>query len=94
MTTIFHRLRKYAADVPDSPAILSAGFSHLTYAQLNEQIESTVSALYEFGVSKGDRIAVVLPEGASNAVACLAVMSAATCAPLYRGYSKSDCEGL
>lgn len=94
MTTIFDQLRQYAADVPERPAILSAGLTPLSYSQLSRQIDVAGIALRRSGIEKGDRVAVVVPEGAANAVACLAVMSAATCAPLYRGYSRSEFEAL
>jgi acyl-CoA synthetase (AMP-forming)/AMP-acid ligase II/thioesterase domain-containing protein len=58
----------------------------LTYGDLNSQIEKTVKTLNELGLGRNDRVAMVLPNGPELAVAFLAVISGATCAPLNPDY--------
>ena len=67
---------------PDAPAITAPGRDPLTYRCLWRQVKSTVAALDALGVGRGDRVAMVLPNGPEMAVAFVAVSCAATSAPL------------
>ena len=67
-----------ARERPDAPALLGPGRDPLSYAQLLTQVDCTVGALRQFGICRGDRVAVVLPNGAEMAAAFLAI--AASCA--------------
>jgi acyl-coenzyme A synthetase/AMP-(fatty) acid ligase len=52
----------------------------LTYAGLRRLIKKTVVALNRFGIGRGDRVAIVLPNGPEMAAAFLAVAAGATAA--------------
>ena len=57
-------------------------------AHSKASIEKTVASLNDFGVGRGDRVAIVLPNGPEMATAFLAVAAGAVAAPLnptYRG---------
>jgi len=75
-----------ARERPDAPALLGPGRVPLSYAQLLTQVDCTVGALRQFGICRGDRVAVVLPNGAEMAAAFLAIAAGAACAPLNPGY--------
>ncbi len=67
------------------PALFGIGRKRLTHAELNQQIERNINTLNELGVGRGDRVAIVLPNGADAAVCCLSVAACATAAPLNPG---------
>lgn len=71
---------------PDSPAILSPDKAPLTYRRLVGHLEATTLQLNRLGFRRGDRVAVVLPNGPEMAAAYLAVSSVCTCAPLNPAY--------
>ncbi len=71
---------------PEAPAILSPGKKALSYRQLSRHIHSTALQLAQLGIRPGDRLAVVLPNGAEMATAFLAISSVCTCAPLNPAY--------
>ena len=79
-------IEKQARDRPDAPALLEPGRDPLSYAQLLARVDCTVGALRQFGICRGDRVAVVLPNGAEMAAAFLSIAAGATCAPLNPGY--------
>ena len=54
------------------------------------KIRQTISALNRYGVSRNDRVAIVLPQGPELAVAFLAVASGATATPLNHSYKRDD----
>ena len=64
----------------------------LTYAALRAQVRSAVTALNGFGVGRGDRVALVLPNGPEMATAFLSVAACAIAAPLNPGYRAEDFE--
>src|SRR5438046_4050759 len=63
-------------------ALLSDGHEPLSHQQLRNQVAVTVTALNPLGVGRGDRVAIVLPQGPDLAVTFLAVAAGATAAPL------------
>jgi acyl-CoA synthetase (AMP-forming)/AMP-acid ligase II/thioesterase domain-containing protein/acyl carrier protein len=71
-------------------AILSPSRLPLTYRQLFAQLQSTIHRLNSLGLGRGDRIAIVLPNGPEMAVTFLAVATCATSAPLNPAYGESD----
>jgi acyl-CoA synthetase (AMP-forming)/AMP-acid ligase II len=77
---------------PDKAAIEGFDRSPMTYGGLCHQIESTVALLNDMGYGKGDRLAVMLPNGPEMATAFLAVMAGSTCAPLNPLYRKNELE--
>jgi acyl-CoA synthetase (AMP-forming)/AMP-acid ligase II len=79
-----------AEHAPDARAILAPGRHPLTYGRLRKQISDVGMTLYTIGVSRNDRVALVLPDGPEMAVAFLAVAASATSAPLNPTYSADE----
>jgi acyl-CoA synthetase (AMP-forming)/AMP-acid ligase II len=72
----------------DAPAITAPGRAALTHGGLRALAGRTVAALNGMGIGRGDRVAMVLPNGPEMAAAFVAVGSGATTCPLnpsYRG---------
>jgi acyl-CoA synthetase (AMP-forming)/AMP-acid ligase II len=65
-----------------TPAIKSPGKETLTYGELARHLHSISLQLSRLGFQKGDRLAVVLPNGPEMATAFLAISSVCVCAPL------------
>ena len=89
-TTIARIVAEHAATTPDSPAIGAPGRPPLTYARLRDQIDDVARALAGHGVRRGDRVAIVLPNGPEMAAAFLAVTSCAAAAPLNPAYRAEE----
>ena len=68
-------------------AILAPGQQPLTYRELKTQVLDTAGALSGFGIRRGDRVSLVMPNGPEMATAFLAVTAIAACAPLNPAYS-------
>src|SRR2546429_2887742 len=64
----------------------------LRYRDLRALIERTVAELNSFGIGRGDRVVLVLPNGPEAATAFLAVGAGATTAPLSRGLTADEFE--
>lgn len=90
MTTLRDLMENQARREPDAPALLAPGRDPLNYRQLLDHLDQTVSALRSFGIERGDRVAVVLPNGPEMAAAFLATASTACCAPLNPGYRTDE----
>ncbi len=78
----------------DSSVAIAApgGVKPMTYGQLRAQVARAVHTLNGFNVGRGDRVAIVLPNGPEMAVAFLATASAATAAPLNPAYRADEFE--
>jgi acyl-CoA synthetase (AMP-forming)/AMP-acid ligase II len=86
-----HYLLEYqAARIPEAPAILAPGRAPLTYRRLYQHVEGAGRALRATGIGRGDRVAVVLPNGPEMAVAVLTVAANATCAPVNPAYGVEE----
>ena len=73
------------------PAILTTdGANVVTYAELRKQVADLAGQLNAVGVGRGDRVAIVLPNGPAMAVAFLAVASCSTAAPLNPAYREEE----
>ncbi len=59
-------LERSAKDFPDHPALLFQGFK-LTFRQLNDMVNRFSTCLNEFGIQKGDSVAILLP----NIIPCV-----------------------
>jgi len=90
--TIPGMLRTNGAEVPDRLAILAPGREPLVHADLWHQVERSGSCMRAAGISRQDRVAVILPNGPEMATAFLAIGSAAVCAPLNPAYTDSEFE--
>ena len=53
---------------PANIAIISPDGPVLTYGSLKCQVESLANQLNSFGIGRGDRVAIVLPNGVENIV--------------------------
>ncbi len=71
-------------------AIDAPGRAPLTYGDLRAQVSRTAEALSRGGIGRGDRVAIVLPNGPEMATAFLGVAAAATAAPLNPGYRTDE----
>jgi acyl-CoA synthetase (AMP-forming)/AMP-acid ligase II len=83
-------LQRGADDAPAirAPAIQPPGRRPLTHGALRALARSTVAALNGRGIGRGDRVAIVLPNGPEMAAAFLCIATGASTAPLnpaYRG---------
>lgn len=72
------------------PAIAAPGRLPLTCAELAGVVFDARCSLNALGLGRGDRIAIVLPNGSEMAVAFLAVASAAAAAPLNPAYKADE----
>ena len=86
METIFELLS--AGDV-DAPAVLTPG-TPVTFGDLRQTVERMAGQLRSLGVSRGDRVAIVLPNGPEMATTFLAVTICATAAPLNPKYREDE----
>ncbi len=76
----------------DAPAIGGENRPWLTYAGLAGLAEETRSSLHAAGIGRGDRVAIVLPNGPEMAAAFIAIAQVATTAPLNPGYRQEEFE--
>jgi len=87
MKTIFEMI---SARPADAPAIGAPGRGNLTYGALVTHLETTRATLGRAGVGRGDRVAIVLPNGPEMATAFLAVAAGASAAPLNPAYKEDE----
>ncbi len=73
-------------------ALAAPGADPLTYDGLRANVARCVQALNSAGIGRGDRVAIVLPNGPQMAAAFVAVASAATAAPLNPAYRADEFE--
>ena len=79
-----------AAGRDDAVAIAAHDAPPLAYAGLRALVDRTVATLNELGVGRGDRVAIVLPNGPEMATAFLCVAAAAAAAPLNPAYREDE----
>jgi acyl-CoA synthetase (AMP-forming)/AMP-acid ligase II len=77
------------AAAADAPAIAAPDRPVLTHGALRALARRTVADLNAMGIGRGDRVAIVLPNGPEMAASFIAIGCGATTAPLNPGY-KSD----
>jgi len=83
-------LEQNAAYFGASAALLCDGDEPLSHQRLWDQAAMTVPSLNRLGVGRGDRVAIVLPQGPDLAVTFLAVAAGATAAPLNPAYVRKE----
>jgi acyl-CoA synthetase (AMP-forming)/AMP-acid ligase II len=81
-----------AAQKASDPAIGAPGRNPMTYGDMQNLAEQTVAALNSIGIGRGDRVAIVLPNGPEMAAAFIAVGAGASTAPLNPGYRADELE--
>jgi acyl-CoA synthetase (AMP-forming)/AMP-acid ligase II len=74
----------------DAAALRAPGKGDLTFAGLRSQVEETVGALNHRGIGRGDRVAIVLPNGPEMASAFVSIAAGATTAPLNPNYRRKE----
>ena len=81
-----------ASGADAAPALCAPGGVALTFAALRRQMDGTVTALNAHGLGRGDRVAIVLANGAEMALAFICMAAGATAAPLNPGYRADEFE--
>jgi acyl-CoA synthetase (AMP-forming)/AMP-acid ligase II len=74
------------------PALRAPDRAPLSYGGLRELAHSTVARLNGIGIGRGDRVAIVLPNGPEMAAAFVAIAAGATTAPLNPAYKAEEFE--
>ncbi len=85
--TVFDLL---ASGDDDAPAIGAPEGGSLDFAGLKGIAETTVAALNERGLGRGDRIAIVLPNGPEMAASFIAIACGCSTAPLNPAYRQEE----
>ena len=75
---------------PDAPALVVPGGVSMTYRALREQVSMAADGLAQFGLGRGDRIALVLPNSAEAIVLFLAASAVGAAAPLNSAYKEDE----
>ncbi len=84
-------LKALIADHPgDAPAIGAPDRAWLTYDGLRALSDSVAAALHAAGIGRGDRVAIVLPNGPEMATAFFAIAQTAVTAPLNPAYREDE----
>lgn len=79
-----------AAHSGDAQAIGAPDRPWLTYGGLHDLSAQVTAALHAAGIGRGDRVAIVLPNGPEMATAFLSVAQVATTAPLNPAYKQDE----
>ena len=87
MTTLAELLR---AGAEDAVALSAPDRAPLTHGGLRDLTDATVRRLNELGIGRGDRVAIVLPNGPEMAAAFVAIGAGATTAPLNPAYRAEE----
>ena len=89
-TTVLRELLAHGAD--DAIALGAPSAKPMTFRALRGLVSETGAALARFGAGRGDRVAIVLPNGPEMAAAFLSVASHAASAPLNPNYKADEFE--
>ena len=79
-----------AAGQGSAPAVLQPGGPTLTFDQLRGTLAHLAGQLGACGIRRGDRVAIVLPNGPAAGIVFLAVASCASAAPLNQAYREEE----
>ncbi|WP_031215187.1 acyl--CoA ligase [Mesorhizobium sp. LSJC285A00] len=82
--------QRLAPGAEDAPAIAAPDRNLLTHGGLRGLIRDTVARLNALGIGRGDRVAIVLPNGPEMATAFITVAAAASTAPLNPAYRADE----
>lgn len=86
-------LKMLLADHPDEALAIGAPERDwLTYGGLRNLAADVATQLHGFGIARGDRVAIVLPNGPEMATAFVTIAQAATTAPLNPAYRQEEYE--
>jgi acyl-CoA synthetase (AMP-forming)/AMP-acid ligase II len=87
-TTLLGLLASSPAD--QTAIVLPEQNLKITYGSLRDQVKSVAEALAAFGIHRGDRVGMALPNGLPTIVAFLAASEAGTAAPLNPAYREEE----
>ena len=74
----------------DAPAIGAPDRPWLSYGALRDLTDGTLTSLHDAGVGRGDRVAIVLPNGPEMAAAFITIAQGAVTAPLNPAYREDE----
>ena len=74
----------------EAVALAAPGRRPLTFAALRAHVDEVVGTLNGFGLGRGERVAIVLPNGPEMAAAFLGVATCAAAAPLNPAYTDDE----
>src|SRR6185436_8793666 len=92
MSRFTHLPELLAAQPTTELALRAPDRPPLRYGDLGQVVAQTLKSLNAWGIGRGDRVAMVLPNGPEMAAAFVAVASAATAAPLNPAYRNDEFE--
>jgi oxalate---CoA ligase len=81
-----------AAGADDATALHAPGGAPLSYRGLRAQVERTIAALNALGIGRGDRVAIVLPNGPEMAAAFVGIAAGCASCPLNPAYRTDEFE--
>ncbi|MEL7255776.1 MAG: acyl--CoA ligase [Pseudomonadota bacterium] len=88
-----HTVKELIASHPNATAAIGApGRDWLTYEGLRGLSDAVAASLHRAGVGRGDRVAIVLPNGPEMAAAFVTVAQVAVTAPLNPAYRQEEFE--
>lgn len=87
-------LRAFAQQQPEAPALLSPGREPTTYAQLWSQVQGVARLLRGRGIARGERVAIVMPNGEAAALAFLGVACCAVAVPIAPASTAPEIQSL
>ncbi len=90
--TIPDILADHSSRYGSKQAIIIEASDPISHAGIWRQTERTLQQLNALGIGRGDRVAIVLPQGPELAVAFLTVASVATAAPLNPAFHQAEFE--
>ena len=89
-STISNLIDEQTKQRSDAPAIVRSSGEVLSFVALQRQLSIVKDVLNSGGIGRGDRVAMVLPNGPEMAVAFLGVAACAICAPLNLAYREDE----
>ncbi len=92
MTPPAHISALLRAGPADAVALSAPNRPDLTYGGLRRQVDRTVYGLNRRGIGRGDRVAIVLPNGPDMASAFVSIAAGAATAPLNPAYRQREFE--
>jgi oxalate---CoA ligase len=81
-----------AAGADDATALHAPGGAPLSYRALRAQVARTIATLNALGIGRGDRVAIVLPNGPEMAAAFVGIAAGCASCPLNPAYRTDEFE--
>lgn len=90
MTRLDQLFEQWALQTPTHEALLGVEQPPLTFAQMGKQLRTIRMAFRHLGLDRTSRLALLVPNGPDLALAFLAGVTSAICAPLNPAYRKEE----